>query len=227
MLSFSPYAQICEVPPLAALECVLKVMQKWGHISCFRFDNGRPFGDPKRESLTPCALHLIARGCDVLINPPRTPTKNAKVERSQGTTGKWSDAKSCTSLEELRSNLDYAVIAQRERLKTRVCKGLTRAEYYPELFTNPKKYDPEDFDIQRIFQHLTQGKWYRTVHQNGQTDMFGQYYQVGFKYGKQNIIVKLEMVEQIPFWSFYDENFNLLKRLKPINLLDGSYLKIS
>lgn len=216
-----------EVAPKEALECALYVMYRWGHINCFRFDNGRPFGDPQRQVLSPCALNLIARGCEVKFNPPRTPTKNAKVERSQGTTGNWSDAGSCEDHEHFSKSLDYAVVAQRERSKTRVCKGLTRAQFYPELFTNPRKYNPTDFDPQRIFKYLAKGTWHRTVSQIGRTLMFGFMYQVGYRHRGKKIVVKLEIDNHQPFWCFYDENQQLLNKLLAGNIASGTYYDLS
>lgn len=226
-LSFSPYARMCEVPAEAALQCALYVMYRWGYIRCFRFDNGLPFGDPRRQSVTPCALNLVARGCDVLFNSPRTPTQNAKVERCQGTTARWSDARQSANIEQFRANLDYAVIAQRERLPSRVCQGLTRAAYYPGLFSNPRRYDPTDFDLARVYQYLAEGQWYRKVSSHGQASMFSQVYQVGFAHRHCKVQVNLQIENQLPYWCFFDEKQNLIYRALAENLVDGSYLNVS
>lgn len=200
-------------------------MYRWGHIKCFRFDNGRPFGDPKRETISPLALHLIARGCQVMFNPPRTPTKNAKVERCQGTTGKWADAKNAANIEVFRQNLDYAVIAQRERFPTRVCAGKTRVEFYPSLLSNPRKFNSLDFDKNRVYRFLLKGQWYRKVSQVGQISLFAKNYQVGFAYRKQEITIKLSFHEdyQQLYWQCYDAQQQLIKSIKAQNLMDGSY----
>lgn len=117
-------------------------------------------------------------------------------------------------------------MAQRERIQTRSCKGLTRAQYYPELFTNPRKFNPQDFQLQRIFEYLSNGKWFRVVSGQGQTEMFGEYYQVGLKHQGKKATVKLEFVDSNPFWSFYDEKAILVKQLPPKNLLNRQFSKI-
>lgn len=220
MLSFSPYAQISEVPPIEVLECALYVMYRWGHIKCFRFDNGRPFGDPKRRNISPCALNLIARDCEVLFNSPRSPTQNAKVERCQGTTGKWSDPKNCANIKEFIKSLDYAVLAQRQRLRTRVCNGKTRAEYYPSLFKNPRKYNPQDFDIQRVYKFLTTGKWFRRISKIGQIEMFGKRYQAGYSIRGKDVAVTLQIEGQTPFWCCFDEKQQLVAKIHAHKIID-------
>ena len=223
MLSFFPYARISEVPINEILDCTLYVMHRWGHIKCFRFDNGRPFGDPKRETFSPLALHLVARGCEVLFNPPRTPTENAKVERCQGTTGKWADAPNCKDLKTFIESLDYAVVAQREKYKTRVCKGKTRMEFYPELASNSRKYNSQNFETQRVLKFLEQGKWYRKVSSVGQISLFSEKYQVGFQYKNQEISIKLSLQNNTVHWNCYDEKQNLIKQFSARNLNDGSF----
>lgn len=202
-------------------------MYRWGFIRGFRFDNGRPFADPTRKSLTPIALHLIGKGCKVKINPPRSPKKNAKVERCQGTTGKWADAAKCADIEEFRRNLEYAVQAQRERLRSRVCGNRTRAEYYPELFRNIRRYDPTDFDLRRVFAHLATASWERQVSSVGTASVFGAEYQVGYKYRNQKVITKLEYEGEKPFWLFMDTDLKPLVRLHAPILANPKYYYLS
>jgi hypothetical protein len=202
-------------------------MHRWGHIGCFRFDNGLPFGDPQKVRRTPCALNLVARGCGVVINPVCTPTRNAKVERCQGTTGRWGDAGSCENIEEFAQALEYAVTAQRERLKTRVCKGRARMEFHPGLATNPRKYDGQDFDLHRVFKYLERGLWHRRVSKVGQTVIFGKKYQVGFQFRNQPITIKCKVIDSKPYWLCFDEQQVLIKNLLAQNIWDGSYLDLS
>lgn len=202
-------------------------MYRWGHIRCLRFDNGRPFGDPTRTGVSACALNLIARGCEVLFNPPRSPTKNAKVERCQGTTSRWADAPNCADIDQFRLLLEYAVEVQRERLPTRVCKGLTRAEYYPDLFNNPRRYDPTDFDITRVFRYLAKGKWYRKVSSAGHLSMFATKYQVGYAHRRKTVSVSLELDAQKPYWIFSDENQNQLAKFHAQNICQRKFYDLS
>ena len=227
MLSFFPYAKISEAPPEQVLDCALYVMYRWGYIKCFRIDNGQPLGDPTRQSLTPCALNLIARGCQVLINPPRSPIKNAKVERCQGTTGRWSDAANSANIKQFGQNLEYAVIAQRQRLPTRVCQGLTRAQRYPALFSNPRRYNPQDFDLQRVIDYLSKGKWYRTINKVGQVQLFGKRYQAGFQHRRKKVFVFLQLEQGQPYWCCYDQQQQLIAKFLADNLANGQYLDLS
>lgn len=203
------------------------MLQKWGHIKSFRFDNGRPFGDPKRETISPCALSLVALGCNVEFNPPRSPTKNAKVERCQGTTGRWADAAGSADLATFGQNLEYALVAQREKLPTRTCNGMTRAQRYPELFENPRAFDAADFDKKRVLGLLAKGRWFRKVSSVGQIEMFGKRYQVGFKHRGKDISVRLTVEDSAPYWCCSDKDSNLVGKLLAENLADASYYDLA
>ena len=227
MLLFSPCAQISEVKPAIVIQCVLYVMYRWGFIKCFRFDNGLPFGDPKRERLSACALHLIARGCQVKFNPLRTPTKNAKVERCHGTTSRWADAKNAKNFQEFYENLNYAVIAQRERLPSRVCNHLTRIEFYPQLFSNSRKYNPADFDKNRVFRALTKTVFYRKVSKASQISIYGKTYTVGGKHNRgKKLTISLITKNNKPYWQCLNENKELVKQIFAQNLDDETYFKL-
>jgi len=226
-LLFSPYAQICEVDPQHVLQCIIELMQQWGFIKCFRFDNGRPLGDPKRERIMPLALQLIARGCEIKINSPRTPTQNAKVERCQGTTGRWADAKNCEHIEDFKKALKYAVTAQRERLPSRVCDNKPRIEYYPELLNNPKKFEPNDFDMQRVYQFLEKGRWYRKISKRGQIGIFGKTYYAGFKHLNLMASVQFKVIDSKPFWLITPEDQLDIIKIPADYISEKQYLNLS
>ncbi len=202
-------------------------MYRWGHIKCFRFDNGLPFGDPRRECITPSALHLVARGCEVMFNPPRSPTRNAKVERNQGTTAKWADIKTSANFSIFYENLRYAVMAQREKFPSRVCENQTRLNYYPQLLKNIRKYDSLDFDKTRVYRKLAKGQWYRKVCSNGKINIFGKPYQAGFKFRGQSFLVKMIIEQGQPFWQCFDEKQEPTAKIFAENIADGSYFALN
>lgn len=200
------------MPVDQVFDTVLYILFQWGFIQALRFDNGRPFGDPTRQSLSPCAMRLIAMGIQVIFNPARSPKRNSKVERTQGTTCRWADPGQSANLEEFQKNLDFAVIAQRELLPTRVCNGQTRIQKYPGLLRNMRKYDPTDFDVQRLYDFLAKGVWKRTVSTQGVASVFGKDYQVGYASRKSEVTVRFDPQQRA--WQFYDEENNLLKTFK-------------
>ena len=200
-------------------------MFRWGFIGAFRADNGAPFGDPTRQSLSVLNLHLRALGIHVKLNPPRSPRKNAKVERNQGTTSRWADPAQCDDYLDLQVNLNQAVEDQREHFPTRVCKNKTRAEFFPELFSNPKRFHPQHFDLSTVCNLLAKGTWQRKISREGATDMFGKTYQVGYSHRYKTATVTFDA--QKHSWVFKDERGQLLKTLHADNLTEANIRNLS
>jgi hypothetical protein len=193
-------------------------MFRWGFISFFRADNGAPFGEPTRQAFSALYLLLCALGIGVKLNPPRTPTKNAKVERNQGTTARWAQPHQCADYLDLQQKLDQAVLIQRELYPTRTCKGKTRLEAFPQLLSNPKRFHLADFDLNRVLKHLAGGTWQRTISSQGATNMFGQKYQVGYPFRGLDITVYFD--PENTHWVFKDKRGKIIKSLPATNLTE-------
>lgn len=204
------------MPVEQIFDTVRYLMFRWGFIGCFRADNGAPFGDPSRRSLSALNLCLRAYGIHVKLNPPRQPRKNAKVERNQGTTCRWADPKSCKDYLDFQQQLNQAVIDQREVFKTRVCKGKTRAEYFPGLFTNPNRFNVHGFFPHITYEHLATGCWNRKVSKDGTTRLFSDNYQVGRPHRRKEVNISFDPNEIQ--WVFKDRYGNSLKNMKANNL---------
>lgn len=198
------------------LDAVHYLMFRWGFIPIFRADNGSPFGDPSRQALSALHLHLLALGIQVKLNPPRSPVKNAKVERNQGTTARWADPAACADYLELQTQLNRAIEDQREHYPTRTCQGATRAQTFPELFNKPKRFHPETFEVQRVYKHLGKGSWERKVSAQGVISLFAQDYQVGFKH--RNTTINVVFDPNDVKWVFKNKKGEVLKRTQPKNL---------
>ena len=102
---FSPYKKICEVPLFRVQAALITIFKNWGVPQWLKVDNGRPFGDPRRETIPALALWLIALGIKVIWNRPRTPQDNAKVERSQGVLSHWTEFEKATDYFDLQIRL--------------------------------------------------------------------------------------------------------------------------
>lgn len=223
-LSLSPYGRISEVPAFEVFQTCLYVMHRWGFIKCFRFDNGRPFGSPDLDTVTPAAFVLAALGCRLIFNKPRSPTQNAKVERNQGTTSRWAPAGNCADLATFQQALDEAVIIQRERYKTRVCQGQTRLAAFPKLASNTRRYDARSFCLRKAYVYLGRFTFVRRVAAHGQIGLLGKRYQVGgHNRGKQ---VRIGLITKMgkPVWIVSDAAGQILERLVARHLADGEFI---
>lgn len=223
--SFSLHERISQVPVYQVFDAIRYLMFRWGFIGAFRADNGAPFGDPSRRALSSLNLCLRAYGIHVKLNPPRRPQKNAKVERNQGTTCRWADPKSCKDYLDFQTQLNQAVLEQRELFKTRVCKGKTRAEYFPGLFANPNKFNVDGFFPHLTYEYLATGRWTRKVTKDGCTRLFGVDYQVGRPYRFKEVTITFDS-DQLQ-WVFKDRNGNFLKAIKPFNLTPEHIRKLA
>jgi transposase InsO family protein len=191
-------------------------MFRWGFIGSFRADNGLPFGEPTRQSTTPFTLYLRGLGIRVKLNPPRSPTKNAKVERTQGTTARWADPKNCADWLDLQEKLNQAVIDQRENYPSRACKNQTRAACFPEILHHPNRFNPADFEMGRIAKFLEKGVWTRKISSVGGAALFGKTYQIGFKHRNKTAIATF--VADRFSWVFKSEEGELLGEFPADNI---------
>ena len=213
---FSPHKYIRQVAHEAVYDVVRYVLWYWGLCYFFRVDNGSPFGVPSRDSFSVLHLCLVAHGVHLHLNPPRSPTRNAKVERNQGTTAKWAEPRKCKNYLEVQHRLNEVVIDQRERYPTRVCNGKTRLEAYPGLTSNAARFNTADFDLNRVYRFLQKGEWKRDVSERGKVMLFGQYYQLTAKNKGKRVTAKFNAATVN--WDFYDHRGDLLISLKPKGL---------
>jgi hypothetical protein len=224
-LWFFPYGRINQVPLREVYDAVRYVLFRWGFIACFRVDNGAPFGEPTRQAFSPLHLLLCALGIRVKLNPPRTPTKNAKVERNQGTTARWADVRQCANHLDLQQKLNQAVLAQRELYPSRTCQDKTRIEAFPSLGNNPNRFHVQGFDLQRVFSLLARGRWQRTISSQGTCFMFGQKYQVG--YAHRHVAATVCFDPTYACWVFMNKRGDMLNSLPAVNINEKQILSLS
>jgi len=204
---------------------LIAMFKVWGMPKSIRVDNGKPLGAPQRKSITELGLWLTGLGINVIYNRPRQPTDNAKVERMQRTTKNWAVIKSCKTISQLREALQSAIIMQREHYQVSRLGKKTRAEVYPEIFNNPRKYSKELFEEQKAYLVLSKWTFVRKISSHGQFSIYGQIYYLGIKYAKQNVSIKFN-IETIG-WDISDSQGNLLKSLPAKNFTKEHILKLT
>ncbi len=138
-------------------------------------------------------LWLIGLGIQVIWNRPRIPQDNAKVERCQGTLGKWTEYKEASSCEELQEVLTKEAHFYNFTFRDRRKEGTTRIERHPNLRHSGKSYTKDTpFEQQRVADFVSKGKYHRVVSTMGQINIGGECFSIGRKYHHQQVTLKLD-----------------------------------
>lgn len=204
---------------------MIRFFKIWGKPLLLRVDNGSPFGSAEPSTTSALALKLIAYGVLVHTNKPHTPQQNAKVERQQGTSIRWAEVEKCPNLVIAQKYLDEACQIQRERYPVSRLKGKTRLEVFPQLKTNPRVWQEQDCDIQRVYDFLAKKKYVRKVSSNGQITLFEHKYAVGSQFKAQSVLIKLDTFTLN--WEIYQANGDFIRAWSAKNLTVENVLKFT
>ena len=174
-------------------------------------DNGFPWGT---NSKLPSAmgLWLVGLGIDLLYGRPARSTDNAVVERSHGVLAMWVEPQQCADFVACQQRCAWAEHTQRSRY--RLANGQTRVETYPELYANPRGYEPEQDSWQwsrnRVRHYLRGFRFQRKVEKNGRITLFANTYSIGSAYARRYIEIHFDEVTDC--WVMCDEFGHELRR---------------
>lgn len=194
------------------VQVINECFKRWGLPEHIKIDNGMPFVHPKQMDIPTLAkLWWIGLGINVTQNTPRCPQENGAVECSQGVLSRWSNPAGQDSVVALQERLNEESNFQRNHYRMPNRANRTRMELYPELETNGRTYDSEQFDIKRVYKYLSRQVWKRTVKRGGEVKFFGHLIYIGNKYAKDSVFVTFDPIEAA--WLF--------------RLADGTFVKSS
>lgn len=192
------------------IQCALiQIFKNWGIPRWIKVDNGRPFGDPQRQTVPVLALWLTALGIQVIFNRPRIPQDNAKVERSQRVLSNWTEWHKCANAAELQHRLWKEADFHNMTYPVSRLDGKTRREAFPGLSRSDIEFNPENFELQRALDLLAQGHWQRVVSINGQIDFWGIRIRVGKHYARQFMSIKLDPKQNL--WMIFNPQGAIIK----------------
>jgi transposase len=175
----------------------------WGMPQTIQVDHEGVFYDNGTKSPFPTPIHrwLVALGISLTFGRKGCPSDQGLTENShqlwdrqvlQGQTfADW-------------DNLYHALRQRRDFLNTRLpCASLDEVPplvAYPQAETSGRPYRPEGerelLDLERVYDYLSQGRWFRNAGKDGNTSIGGQYYLLGCKWEKQQVEITFDPSDQ-------------------------------
>ena len=184
--------------------------KKWGLPKQIKIDNGHPFVTPGyRDIPTKSKMWWIGLGIKVIQNNLRSPQQNGAVECLQGIMKNWSNPKGQQSLQDLQYRLDEESDFQRNHYQIPAKGNKTRIELYPSLESNPRKYDPLKFDINLVYDFLSEQVWKRDINSGGRVSIMGIEIYISYKLKKLPVTITFDPFEKQ--WLIRKKNGILLK----------------
>lgn len=206
-----PIGYFREVGGPAVQAQLRKAFRRWGRPQCLRVDNGSPWGS-RGDLPSPLALWLIGLGLRIIWNPPRSPRKNAVVERTQGVSQRWVEPQTCANARDLQKRLEHADRVQRELYPS--VQGRSRLASYPQLARAPRRYtarwEKKHWSLRAVLEYLSDYALPRQVNQNGQVWIYECGHWVGRRWAGQTIYVTVD--PQTQEWVYQDHHGGVLRR---------------
>lgn len=189
---FSPYSRISQVPLRDVQSTLVRIFEQRNKPGSCRVDNGDPFGAPAHDTPPALALWLIGHDIDVIWNKPGCPQMNGVVEKMQDTSQRWAEIEGALSYEDLQEKLDKQAIIQRQHFPVSRLAQQTRIQAFPDLEKSSRQWQPEQFDIQRVYAFLAQKTFNRKVSSAGQLTHCGQKISGLSKFKEKIVQIKLD-----------------------------------
>ncbi len=190
----------------------------WGLPASLQVDHESVFYDNKTKSPFPTTLHLWLRALGIRLTFGRVhrPTDQAITERShQLWAGQVLDGQCFSDWQVLYDSLQN----RRDFLNYHLpCASLKRQpplRACPQAKHSSRMYRPECeadiLDLQRVYEYLAQGKWFRRVSANGTFSLGGNVYYIGTKWQRHQLEIRFDAAEQK--FLCYDEPGHLIKQI--------------
>ena len=205
--------QVSAICPKQATLDINKCFVRWGMPKTIKIDNGYPFVHAgARHIPTLTQLWWIGLGIQVIKNKPACPQQNGIVENLQGTLCSWTNPKEQPSIQALQQRIDEESAFQRHFYRIPSKGYKTRMELYPNLENNPRIYQPELFDIQKVYDYLTTQTWSATIRASGTLKFWAKDIYIGVAFKHQTAFISFDPIEHI--WLFRNSKGILMKTSK-------------
>ena len=192
-LGFSPHKQVSLIPSAAACQSINEGMKIWGRPWRIKIDNGLPFVNPKNIDLpTLSQLWWIGLGIEVQLNALGVPQQNGTVEGLQGVCRRWSNPAGYDNIADYQERVDQTNRIQREVYRLRKQGDKTRKELYPQLWQNPRTYNPDEFWIDKVYKDLATRVWKRRIKDKGDLKFWKKEIYIGTRFKNQKVTITFD-----------------------------------
>lgn len=193
-----------------ATHIVNQCFKRWGLPQRIKIDNSHPFVTPGFIDIpTKSKLWWIGLGIEVIQNDLYSPQQNGIVECLQGTLNNWSYPKGYQDLTALQKRLDEESDFQRNHYQIPAKHNKTRIQIYPELENNQQKYDPTNFQMDRVYNFLAKQVWKRNLNKGGAVCFLGHSIYISYKMPIQPITITFDPIDKQ--WLLRKEDGTLMK----------------
>jgi transposase InsO family protein len=188
---------------------LLQLFKTWGLPKAFRTDNGMPFGLPSRDAIPLMSLWLKGWCINPILNRPKHPQDNAKVERAQGTSSRWAEIGKATDSIDLQRRLDVIIQEQRDKYPVKRLKYAFRTQVFPDLYDIKRPFDDLKFDVAAVYEFLGAKTLQRKVSTSGDVSIYAKRFHIHLKLKGILVFVKFDPLKMQ--WMVYNSNKEIVK----------------
>lgn len=188
------------------------MFHQWGLPGAVRTDNGDPFGITTRDVIPIMSLWLKGWGVQPILNRPRHPQDNAKVERTQQTSIRWAEIHKAIDIQDLQIRLDTIIKEHLDLYPVKRLGNLSRTKVFPNIYLKQRVFDENNFNLEIALNFLSDKTLQRKVANNGTISLYAKVFQVHAKFKKQLVFAKFNPTKG--GWDIVNTNNESIKFIK-------------
>jgi len=162
-------------------------------------DHDSAFYDNKSASPFPSVIHLwlIGLGVQVRFIHKRPPLEHSQIERHHQTIARQAfEGQTFADVTALQVNLQARMLFLNQEYPTRALDGQTPFQVFPQARHSGRLYSLEAeeqlFDMQRVYDYLQKGRWFRQVSSVGTFFLGGYGYNATTRFANQTLELTFE-----------------------------------
>ena len=180
-----------------------QAFSEWGLPDCIAVDHDSVFYDNTCKSPFPTRFHLwlLALGVDLVFGRPGRPTDQATVERSHQTWA-WQalEGQTFADWDRLHAYLEQRRYFLNYQLPCSTLGNRPPLVAHPEALQPRRLYRPEWeaelLNLSRVYDYLSQSRWFRQVSRVGTVSLGQQTYGLGVTWGRQAVEVTFDSTDR-------------------------------
>jgi len=163
-------------------------------------DHDSAFYDNKSASPFPSVMHLwlLALGVQVRFIHKPPPLEHARIERQHQTLAAQAYAdQTFADVSALQRSLQARLLFLNQQYPTRALQGQPPLQVFPQARHSSRSYQPaaeeQMLDLQRVYDYLQTGRWFRRVSAVGTFSLGGYRYNVGTRFAAQTLEITFDV----------------------------------